>query len=627
MLANPVTAYVTAPAYNALAFGAIVHSTSGVNDLADALRRMKLSGLDYGFVTDDTAPNEYDQAPTYFENYLRDIHAPYIQSAITNLTENTANGSPVFSVFAGDPDPGQSLTYSIAGGNTNGAFAIHASTGKITVANSVALDFETTPVFSLTIQVLDNGVPNLLDKQVVTVNLTDIVENSNSLVLDDGEPGYSFVGSRGTSTGGFTGNLGGPAGDTQFVAGDAMGDRLARALFSGLKAGRYRVSATYRSSSVNATNATYTLLSNVAGTIYGKGVLNQRLAPNDFNYTNSYNTKAFEQVAIVNVTGTSLLVQLSDEGNGNIWADGIHIERLGATTVGPQASVFDGASAIVDDTGVADFGATGPGKAIDKVFTIRNTGDAPLMIGRATVTGAGYSMLNNLPDGTVIAPGGQATIKVRFNELMNGKFRGTLSFSTNESTPRRNPYNFALTALVTQTQYLDDGDVGFTTVGTWTTAATGRLDDVRNVQGDSVSDRFARWQFAIANPGLYRVMATWRVGNTNATNANYQIKTGVGGTLLGRVLLNQQIAPNDLTDSNDLLSPNSVWEQIASVNVTGSALLVELSDLANGRVSADSIRIERIGLLPPVTTFAGLNSNFLGLTFPFDEKRLHSLLV
>ena len=45
---------------------------------------------------------------------------------------------------------GQPLTYSIAAGNVGGAFAIDSATGAIKVANSAALDFETTPVFNLT---------------------------------------------------------------------------------------------------------------------------------------------------------------------------------------------------------------------------------------------------------------------------------------------------------------------------------------------------------------------------------------------------------------------------------------------------------------------------------------------
>ena len=47
--------------------------------------------------------------------------------------------------------------FAITAGNTGGAFAIDPTTGAITVANAAALDFETTPSFTLTVQVTDAG--------------------------------------------------------------------------------------------------------------------------------------------------------------------------------------------------------------------------------------------------------------------------------------------------------------------------------------------------------------------------------------------------------------------------------------------------------------------------------------
>jgi hypothetical protein len=76
-------------------------------------------------------------------------------------------------VVANDPDAGTTLTYSIIGGNTGGAFAINAGSGALTVANSAALDFETTPSFALTVRASD-GVLNA--NATVTVNLIDVPE-------------------------------------------------------------------------------------------------------------------------------------------------------------------------------------------------------------------------------------------------------------------------------------------------------------------------------------------------------------------------------------------------------------------------------------------------------------------
>src|SRR2546427_2491280 len=85
-------------------------------------------------------------------------------------------GGAVAWVVASDPDAGQTatLTYAITGGNTGGAFAINASTGAVTVANSAALNFETTPSFSLTVSATDTGSPALSGSNTINVNLTNL---------------------------------------------------------------------------------------------------------------------------------------------------------------------------------------------------------------------------------------------------------------------------------------------------------------------------------------------------------------------------------------------------------------------------------------------------------------------
>ncbi|MDB5385787.1 MAG: Cadherin domain protein, partial [Planctomycetaceae bacterium] len=65
-----------------------------------------------------------------------------------SIAEHSSNSTVVGTVTANDPDttaPNKTLTYSIISGNTGGAFGINSSTGQITVANSSALNFATTP--------------------------------------------------------------------------------------------------------------------------------------------------------------------------------------------------------------------------------------------------------------------------------------------------------------------------------------------------------------------------------------------------------------------------------------------------------------------------------------------------
>lgn len=101
---------------------------------------------------------------------------PFINAQSLSIAENSANGSTIGSVSATDPDAGQTLTFSILSGNTNGAFSIGSSTGLLSVANSSALNFETTPSFSLVVSVQDNGSPVQNNQATVTVSLLNVNE-------------------------------------------------------------------------------------------------------------------------------------------------------------------------------------------------------------------------------------------------------------------------------------------------------------------------------------------------------------------------------------------------------------------------------------------------------------------
>ena len=103
---------------------------------------------------------------------------PAIADATVAVDENSANGTAVTNISdsftATDFDrDGAALTYSITAGNTGGAFAINAATGAITVATSAALDYETTPSFTLTVQASDG---TLTDTAAITVNLNNLNE-------------------------------------------------------------------------------------------------------------------------------------------------------------------------------------------------------------------------------------------------------------------------------------------------------------------------------------------------------------------------------------------------------------------------------------------------------------------
>jgi len=112
--------------------------------------------------------------------------APTIIAATYSIAENSANGTILGTVEASDPD-GDTLTYTIVSGNDAEAFSLDSESGELTVSTSSALDFETTPSYSLGIEVSDGA---LSDSATFTINLTDIDEEETLFLADASEMIY-----------------------------------------------------------------------------------------------------------------------------------------------------------------------------------------------------------------------------------------------------------------------------------------------------------------------------------------------------------------------------------------------------------------------------------------------------
>ncbi|XP_052778546.1 cadherin EGF LAG seven-pass G-type receptor 2-like, partial [Mya arenaria] len=103
----------------------------------------------------------------------------------TSIAENTAVSTSVFTVTATDPDLATStygkLTYSITAGNTGGVFVINPTTGRVSVSG--VLDTETTPSYSLTVQVSEETGGNT-DTSTLTITVTDVNDNTPTCTSD-----------------------------------------------------------------------------------------------------------------------------------------------------------------------------------------------------------------------------------------------------------------------------------------------------------------------------------------------------------------------------------------------------------------------------------------------------------
>src|SRR5262249_27711057 len=137
---------------------------------------------------------------------------------------------------------------------------------------------------------------------------------------------------------------------------------------------------------------------------------------------------------------------------------------------------------------------------------------------------------------------------------------------------------FTVSGTVTDTAIVDDGDAtGFSTVGSWTQwNGFGFHNQVHQGTPGTGSD-YVTWTFTVA-PGVYQVAATWAAYTNRADNAPFTVLDGT--TPLGTVNVNQKVAPGDFTDSG------ASWKALGTFSVSGTTLVVRLSNNADGYLNA-----------------------------------------
>ncbi len=145
-------------------------------------------------------------------------------------------------------------------------------------------------------------------------------------------------------------------------------------------------------------------------------------------------------------------------------------------------------------------------------------------------------------------------------------------------------------------QYLDDGQAGFSTTGTWTSQGGGY--GASSLKAATSGSPQATWTFSGLTPGsYYQLAATWPA-TASAYYARYSISDG--NTVLTTTDISQTVAPNGFTDAG------VPWNNLSLVYVTGSTLVVTLSSYYSGYpVVADAVRLQA------VVGDHGLDDNFL----------------
>ncbi|MCA8991556.1 MAG: cadherin domain-containing protein [Planctomycetaceae bacterium] len=182
-----ITNYVLTPGVNSVNFDVPTGSTVG-----STFARFRIAAA-AGDVTGPTGAAPNGEVEDYKLEILPIFNRPpQVSGGPFTIVENSPNDTVVGALTASDPDPGQSLTYSITRGNFGRAFKIDPVTGVISVNATEWVDYEIQNRFDLEVTVTDSGNPALSVKTTVRIDLTDVADGISLVVREGDAVGTKF---------------------------------------------------------------------------------------------------------------------------------------------------------------------------------------------------------------------------------------------------------------------------------------------------------------------------------------------------------------------------------------------------------------------------------------------------
>lgn len=409
------------------------------------------------------------------------------------------------------------------------------------------------------------------------LNLQATVEGPTPTIIDNGDVGFA-------AAGGFSAFNGqGFRGDVHFVNGGTPG-ATATYSFTGLADGQYLVSTTWTPLSDRASDAPYTVTDSVNGGVTID--ISQRNAPDDFNADGV----SWEELGIFTVSGGAgtITVGLTGDADNIVIADAVRLDPV----VGAEITVLEG-STVISLGGTLDFGDVVQGTAnVTRTITVRNDGPEDLILQPIPAL-TGFTISNsNFTAGQMLATGATASFDITIDTASLGTLTDELEFSNNDAD--EGPFRFTVTgnivADVIVPLVIDNGDAtGYTQVGDFTLLnGPGFLNDMVQDTTPNAGGGMATWTFTDLDAGTYRVSATWDAfyAYPQASNAPFTISGIDGGPVT--VNIDQRVNPDDFTFQGE------AFEDLGVFTLSGSTITVSLSDMADGSVLADAIRIEQI---------------------------------
>ncbi len=231
-------------------------------------------------------------------------------------------------------------------------------------------------------------------------------------------------------------------GDDHSYARGGHGADVATYTFTGLDPGIYRVSATWKGDTNRATDAPFSVYD--GSNLLGRYRINQQQQPDSFTDGGF----AFGNIGSSwNITGSTLVVTLSDDADFYVDSDAIRIERLsGLPAPQPDISVTVNGDTQLSGQSTVDFGGTHPGGPVARVVTIKNIGQQNLNLGALDAMPDGFSLLSGFANNT-LTPGQTTTMTVLLNGSVVGSYNGTLTIHSDD--PDQPDFSLAMTGTIT----------------------------------------------------------------------------------------------------------------------------------------------------------------------------------
>ena len=322
-------------------------------------------------------------------------------------------------------------------------------------------------------------------------------------------------------------------------------------------------------------------------------LINQRLAP---TADHAEGGQPFEIVsASVEITGDTLVVELSNDATDYVIADAVRIELLlpaGPDVVPPVADLTNPSNggtispAILNTQGYIEVTFSDSGDGVDASTIDKND----LSLSGSGIDNAQFDGDPVLVEGSTYRYGFsgdfvEGTVNVEFQAESFADLAGNLNVLETET------FTVSTQSFL---QTIDDGDDGFTATDAWSVypgneVISGYNSNFAYAAGQSGGSQTATWTFNELPVGSYEVAITWREREIyRATNAPFKVYDDA--TLRAEQTVDQTTAPA----ANYVDGGEPFQIVFDSVSITSGTLKVTLSNNANDYLIADAVRVELV---------------------------------